>query len=78
MIRLKNGMRNKGGCVMFTSFILCHIDGDPIMINISDISYIVDNQIFLRSRQNEETCIAVDESFDIINDKLCKELNNDN
>ena len=48
------------------------------MINISDISYVMDNQIFLRSRQDEETCIAVDESFDIINDKLCKELENDN
>ena len=63
---------------MFTSFILCHIDNDPIMINIADISYVTDNQIFLRSRQNEETCIIVDESFDIINDKLCQELNNDN
>ena len=63
---------------MFTSFILCHIDNDPVMINISDISYVMDNQIFLRSRQDEETCIAVDESFDIINDKLCKELDNDN
>ena len=63
---------------MFTSFILCHIDDAPIMINISDISYVTDNCIFLRSRQNEETCIIVDESFDIINDKLCKELNNDN
>ena len=48
------------------------------MINIADISYVTDNQIFLRSRQNEETCIIVDESFDIINDKLCQELNNDN
>lgn len=63
---------------MFTSFILCHIDGDPIMINISDISYITDNQIFLCSRQDEETCLIVDEPFDIINDKLCKELNDDN
>lgn len=48
------------------------------MINIQDISYVLDNQIFLRSRVDEETCIAVDESFDVINDKLCKELNNDN
>ena len=63
---------------MFTSFILCHIDDDPIMINISDISYVTNNQIFLRSRQNEETCIFVDEPFDTINDKLCQELNNDN
>ena len=63
---------------MFTSFILCHINNEPIMINISDISYVTDNQIFLRSRQDEDTCIAVDESFDLINDKLCQELNNDN
>ncbi len=60
---------------MFTSFILCHVDDEPIMINISDISYVSDNQIFLRSRLDEETCITVDESFDVINDKLCKELN---
>lgn len=62
---------------MFTSFILCHIDNEPIMINISDISYVTDNNIFLRSRQSEDTCIEVDESFDVINDKLCKELNNE-
>lgn len=47
------------------------------MINISDISYVTGNQIFLRSRQSEEMCITVDESFDVINDKLCKELNNE-
>jgi hypothetical protein len=63
---------------MFTSFILCNVDGEPIMINIQDISYVSGNQIFLRSRQDEETCITVDESFDVINDKLCQELNNDN
>lgn len=63
---------------MFTSFILCHVNGEPIMINIQDISYVTDNQIFLRSRQEEDTCIAVDETFDTINDKLCQELNNDN
>lgn len=63
---------------MFTSFILCHIDDEPIMINISDISYVTGNQIFLRSRENEETCIEVDEAFDVINDKLCQELNNGN
>lgn len=63
---------------MFTSFILCHVDDEPIMINIQDISYVSGNQIFLRSRQNEETCIEVDESFDVINDKLCKELNDGN
>lgn len=48
------------------------------MINIQDISYVTDNQIFLRSRCDEDTCIAVDETFDTINDKLCQELNNDN
>lgn len=63
---------------MFTSFILCHVNGEPIMINIQDISYVTDNQIFLRSRCDEDTCIAVDETFDTINDKLCQELNNDN
>lgn len=60
---------------MFTSFILCHIDDEPVMINIIDISYVSGNEIFLRSRDNEETCLSVDESFDVINDKLCKELN---
>lgn len=60
---------------MFTSFILCHIDKEPIMINIMDISYVTDNQIFLRSRQDEDVCISVDESFDEINSKLCEELN---
>lgn len=63
---------------MFTSFILCHVDDEPIMINISDISYVSGNQIFLRSREEEDNCIVVDESFDVINDKLCKELNDDN
>lgn len=63
---------------MFTSFILCHVNGEPIMINIQDISYVTDNQIFLRSRQEEDICITVDETFDTINDKLCQELNNDN
>ena len=63
---------------MFTSFILCHVDDEPIMINISDISYVSGNNIFLRSRQDEDISIIVDESFDIINDKLCQELNDDN
>ena len=63
---------------MFTSFILCHVYGEPLMINISDISYVSGNHIFLRSRQDEEACIIVDESFDIINYKLYKELNDDN
>lgn len=58
---------------MFTSFILVHQDNNPIMINIMDISYVSDNEIFLRS--DSDKCIAVDESFDVINDKLCKELN---
>lgn len=48
------------------------------MINVQDISYVTGNNIFLRSREDEYTCIAVDESFDLINDKLCQELNNDN
>lgn len=61
---------------MFTSFILCHINDEPIMINIQDISYVTGNHIFLRSREDEDTCITVDESFDLINDKLCQELNN--
>lgn len=60
---------------MFTSFILCHIDGEPVMINIMDISYVTGSEIFLRSRSEEDMCLTVDESFDEINDKLCKELN---
>ena len=63
---------------MFTSFILCHVDNEPIMINISDISYVSGNHIFLRSRQDEDISIIVDEPFDIINDKLCQELSDDN
>lgn len=58
---------------MFTSFILIHQDKNPIMINILDISYISDNEIFLRS--DPDQCIAVDESFEEINAKLCEELN---
>ena len=56
---------------MFTRFILCHIDNEPVMINIQDISYVTGKHIFLRSREG----IVVDESFDLINDKLCQELN---
>lgn len=58
---------------MFTSFILVHQDGEPIMLNILDISYVTSCDIFLRS--DPDKCISVDESFDVINDKLCKELN---
>ena len=58
---------------MFTSFILIHQDKNPIMINILDISYISDNEIFLRS--DPDKCIIVDETFEEINTKLCEELN---
>ena len=61
---------------MLTNFILCHIDNEPIIINIQDISYISENHIFLRSRHNEESCIVVDESFEIISYELCKVINN--
>lgn len=60
---------------MFTSFILCHIDDQPVMINIMDISYIADNRIFMRSRSEEDVCLEVDEDFKTINSKLCEELN---
>lgn len=64
---------------MFTSFILVHTpEGDEMMINIMDISYILDNQIFLRSRKEEDVCIEVAETFEQLNDKLCKELSDDN
>lgn len=62
---------------MFTSFILCHIDDEPVMININDISYVTGNNIFLCSRNEEDMCLTVDESFDEINNKLCQELNNE-
>lgn len=62
---------------MFTSFILCHIDNEPVMINIMDISYVTGSEVFLRSRSEEDVCLTVDESFDEINSKLCKELNNE-
>lgn len=64
---------------MFTSFILVHTpEGDEMMVNIMDISYILDNQIFLRSRKEEDVCIEVAETFEQLNDKLCKELSDDN
>lgn len=64
---------------MFTSFILVHTpEGDEMMVNIMDISYILDNQIFLRSRTEEDVCLQVAETFEQLNDKLCKELDNDN
>ena len=58
---------------MFTSFIMCHIDGEPIMINIMDISYVSGNEIVLISQAGQ--CLEVDEDFDEINAKLCEELN---
>ena len=57
---------------MFTSFILCHINGEPVMINIIDISYVSDNEIVLKSQSG--CCLSVDESFTEINEKLCAEL----
>lgn len=61
---------------MFTSFILVHVEGQPIMINILDISYIKGNEIFLRSESHDYS-IQCDEDFEELNDKLCKELNNE-
>jgi len=60
---------------MFTSFILCHIDGEQVMINVMDISYVAGSNVFLRSRGEEDMCLTVDEPFDEINNKLCEELN---
>lgn len=59
---------------MFTSFILCHADGEPVMINIMDISHVIGNEINLMSQPG--MCLSVDESFEEINSKLCEELNN--
>lgn len=61
---------------MFTSFILVHCEGQPIMINILDISYIKDNEIFLRSESHDYS-VQCDEGFEELNDKLCKELNDE-
>jgi hypothetical protein len=52
---------------------MCHIDGEPIMINIMDISYVSGNEIVLISQAGQ--CLEVDEDFDEINAKLCEELN---
>lgn len=56
---------------MFTSFILVHQDGEPMMINIMDISFIKDNLIFLKSMDEGLDC---DESFQELNEKLCAEI----
>ena len=56
---------------MFTSFIIVHQDGEPIMVNIMDIAFIKGNNIYLRSMDDGFEC---DESFEELNDKLCKEL----
>lgn len=58
---------------MFTSFILIHQDGVPLMINIMDISFVKGNVVYMRSMDNG---LEADESFEEINAKLCKELNN--
>lgn len=57
---------------MFTSSILIHQDGEPLMINILDISFVKGNTVFLRSMDNG---LKADESFEEINTKLCEELN---
>lgn len=59
---------------MFTSFILIHQDGEPLMINILDISFVKGNVVYMRSMDNG---LEADESFEEINVKLCKELNNE-
>ena len=57
---------------MFTSFIIIHQDGVPLMINILDISFVKENVVYLRSMDNG---LEADESFEEINAKLCEELN---
>lgn len=57
---------------MFTSFILIHQDGVPLMINIMDISFVKGNVVYLRSM---DSGLDADESFEEINAKLCEELN---
>lgn len=57
---------------MFTSFIMVHAEGEPMMINIMDISFVKDNIIYLRSMDDG---LVVDEDFETINNKLCEELN---
>jgi hypothetical protein len=57
---------------MFTSFITIHQDNEPVLINIADISFIRDNNLYLRSM---ETGFACDESFAELNNKIAEELN---
>lgn len=57
---------------MFTSFILIHQSGEPLMINIMDISFVKGNVVYLRSM---DSGLDADESFEEINAKLCEELN---
>ena len=48
---------------MFTSFILIHQDGVPLMINIMDISFVKGNVVYMRSMDNG---LEADESFEEI------------
>lgn len=55
----------------FTSFILLHSDGEAMLVNIQDISFIKDGALYLRSCDDG---FAVDESLEEINNLIAKEL----
>lgn len=57
---------------MFTSFITIHQDGEPVLVNISDISFVRDNHLYLKSMDEGFVC---DESYVELNNKIAEELN---
>ena len=62
---------------MFTSFIKAHQNGEPMLINIMDISYVSGSDVHLRSDGGTELCITVDESFDEINNMIADEVSHE-
>lgn len=56
---------------MFTSFITVHQEGEPMLINISHISFVEEGFIYLIDL---ESGIPVDEDFATINNKIVEEL----
>lgn len=55
----------------FTSFILLHREGEPVLVNIMDISMIKDGVLFLMSIDEG---IHIDESLEEVNNLIAKEL----
>lgn len=56
---------------MFTSFILVHQDGEPLLININHITMVQEGFIFT---DDLDDGIPVDEDFAAINNMIADEL----